>query len=319
MTATKRIGELTIAVDSAAPRPHSRVASPASWRTRSALVTGCRAWARHGCGSTCQRRSNRVSARDSPRARALAIDAARARCPAKRSALARERARADAKPLRRRAPRRTRHRHHDFRRYDGRRSRSRTPIDASAPSTFSSRNSRTALRERRADYAVHSCKDLASELAGDMRIAAISLREDPRDAFCSERFRSSKRCRRAPSSERRARGARRSSHALRPDLRYEAIRGNVDTRLRKLREGEYDAIVLAMAGLNRLAACARRTSYRFRSTPSFRRPLKERSPSRRAATTRTSPPYCTRPSTIARSGTLRALRTRRLARAARRL
>ncbi len=110
----------------------------------------------------------------------------------------------------------------------------------------------SALRDRRADYAVHSCKDLPSELASDMRLAAISVREDPRDAFCSERF---------PSFDALPAGAvvgtssprrRVQLAALRPDLTYEDLRGNVDTRLRKLREGDYDAIVLAMAGLNRL-------------------------------------------------------------------
>jgi hydroxymethylbilane synthase len=114
----------------------------------------------------------------------------------------------------------------------------------------------TALRDERADYAVHSCKDLPSALAGDMRIAAFSAREDPRDAFCSERF---------PTFDSLPAGARVGTssprregqlRALRPDLRYESIRGNVDTRLRKLRDGEFDAIVLAMAGLNRLRARA---------------------------------------------------------------
>ncbi len=117
----------------------------------------------------------------------------------------------------------------------------------------------TALREERADYAVHSCKDLPSELAADMHIAAFSAREDPRDAFCSERF---------PTFESLPSGARvgtssprreRQLAALRPDLRYEPIRGNVDTRLRKLRDGEFEAIVLAMAGLNRLRVRATHT------------------------------------------------------------
>jgi hydroxymethylbilane synthase len=117
----------------------------------------------------------------------------------------------------------------------------------------------TALREGRADYAVHSCKDLPSELAADMRLAAISLREDPRDAFCSERY---------PTFEALPPGAvvgtssprrRLQLTALRPDLIYEEIRGNIDTRLRKLREGRYDAIVLAMAGLNRLRLRATHT------------------------------------------------------------
>jgi hydroxymethylbilane synthase len=117
----------------------------------------------------------------------------------------------------------------------------------------------TALRERRADYAVHSCKDLPSELPPDMQIAAISLREDPRDAFCSERFESFDALPAGAlvgtsSPRREAQLA-----ALRPDLRFEPIRGNVDTRLRKLRDGEFDAIVLAMAGLNRLRLRATHT------------------------------------------------------------
>jgi hydroxymethylbilane synthase len=114
-----------------------------------------------------------------------------------------------------------------------------------------------ALRERRADYAVHSCKDLPSALSGDMELAAIGAREDPRDAFCSEIY---------PSFDDLPAGAvigtssprrRAQLGALRPDLRYETIRGNVDTRLRKLREGQYDAIVLAVAGLKRLGLGAK--------------------------------------------------------------
>jgi hydroxymethylbilane synthase len=113
-----------------------------------------------------------------------------------------------------------------------------------------------ALRERRADYAVHSCKDLPSSLPEDMRLAAISHREDPRDAFCSERY---------ASFESLPSGAivgtsspRRQTQlaALRPDLRYEVLRGNVDTRLQRLTQGKYDAIVLAMAGLARLGKSA---------------------------------------------------------------
>jgi hydroxymethylbilane synthase len=114
-----------------------------------------------------------------------------------------------------------------------------------------------ALREGRADYAVHSCKDLPSTLPDDMRIAAISAREDPRDVFCSERYESFRSlpagARVGTSSLRR----RAQLAALRGDLQYVDIRGNVDTRLRKLREGQYDAIVLAAAGLRRLGAAAR--------------------------------------------------------------
>ena len=131
-----------------------------------------------------------------------------------------------------------------------------TPIDRLGAVNVFVKELENALRERRADYAVHSAKDLAASLPDDMCIAAISRREDARDAFCSERY---------PDFESLPAGAvvgtsspRRQAQlaALRPDLRYESLRGNVDTRLRKLEAGEYDAIVLAMAGLNRLGARA---------------------------------------------------------------
>ncbi|MBV8299063.1 MAG: hydroxymethylbilane synthase [Candidatus Eremiobacteraeota bacterium] len=116
-----------------------------------------------------------------------------------------------------------------------------------------------ALRERRADYAVHSAKDLPSALAPDMELAAITAREDARDAFCSERFASFDRlpagARVGTSSPRR----RAQLRALRGDLVYDDVRGNVDTRLRKLREGQYEALVLACAGLNRLGLRAAHT------------------------------------------------------------
>jgi hydroxymethylbilane synthase len=114
----------------------------------------------------------------------------------------------------------------------------------------------SALRDGRADYAVHSCKDLPSILADDMRLAAISKREDPRDAYCSQQY---------PSLEALPPGAvvgtsspRRvfQLRAARPDLNFRTIRGNVDTRLRKLADGGFDAIVLAMAGLLRLRSGA---------------------------------------------------------------
>lgn len=140
----------------------------------------------------------------------------------------------------------------------GDRDRSRS-IDALGTTNVFVTELEAALRDGRADYAVHSCKDLPSELAADMSIAAVSAREDPRDAFCSEAY---DRFEALPagavvgtSSPRR----RLQLAALRPDLTYEDIRGNVDTRLQKLRDGRYDAIVLAMAGLNRLGIRARHT------------------------------------------------------------
>jgi hydroxymethylbilane synthase len=113
-----------------------------------------------------------------------------------------------------------------------------------------------AMRDGRADFAVHSCKDLASTLPADMTLAAITRRADPRDAFCSQTYGSLEELPAGAlvgtsSPRRRAQLA-----ARRPDLRFETIRGNVDTRLRKLREGQFDAIVLAMAGLTRLGLSA---------------------------------------------------------------
>jgi hydroxymethylbilane synthase len=109
-----------------------------------------------------------------------------------------------------------------------------------------------ALRGGRIDLAVHSAKDLPSELPPDMALAACPRRADPRDALVA---RAGQRLADLPegacvgtSSLRRACQLRH----LRPDLRIADLRGNVDTRLRKLHEGQYDAIVLAAAGLERL-------------------------------------------------------------------
>ena len=109
-----------------------------------------------------------------------------------------------------------------------------------------------ALVEKRVDLAVHSLKDLPTELAADFEIAAITARENPRDVFCSVKFGSI-----AELPEGAAVGTsslRRQAQlmAVRPDLKIHPLRGNVDTRLRKLDAGEYDAIILAAAGLTRL-------------------------------------------------------------------
>jgi hydroxymethylbilane synthase len=109
-----------------------------------------------------------------------------------------------------------------------------------------------ALLERRIDLAVHSLKDLPTELAPEFQIAAITKRENPRDAFVSRHFNSidelPQRSRVGTSSLRRQAQLK----AVRPDLNIFPLRGNIDTRLRKLEEGEYDAIILASAGLSRL-------------------------------------------------------------------
>jgi hydroxymethylbilane synthase len=109
-----------------------------------------------------------------------------------------------------------------------------------------------ALAEGRVDLAVHSLKDLPTELAPEFEIAAITKRENPCDALLSRHFSSiddlPQRARVGTSSLRRQAQLK----AVRPDLSIFPLRGNVDTRLRKLEEGEYDAIILASAGLNRL-------------------------------------------------------------------
>ncbi|MFZ0815739.1 MAG: hydroxymethylbilane synthase [Candidatus Sulfotelmatobacter sp.] len=109
-----------------------------------------------------------------------------------------------------------------------------------------------ALAARRVDLAVHSLKDLPTELSPGFEIAAITEREDPRDAFCSQLYAKIKDlpqgARVGTSSLRRQAQLK----AIRPDLDVHPLRGNVDTRLRKLEQGEYDAIILAAAGLNRL-------------------------------------------------------------------
>jgi hydroxymethylbilane synthase len=106
-----------------------------------------------------------------------------------------------------------------------------------------------ALLEGRADLAVHSLKDLPTELPDGLVLAAIPEREDPRDAILGKRLDDlPSGAKVGTSSLRRAAQLRR----LRPDLVVESVRGNLDTRVRKLEEGQYDAVVLAAAGLKRL-------------------------------------------------------------------
>jgi hydroxymethylbilane synthase len=115
----------------------------------------------------------------------------------------------------------------------------------------------TALEEGRAHLAVHSLKDVPMDLPGGFVLAAVLEREDPRDAFVSNHH---------ANLDALPEGARVGTSSLRrvvqllasrPDLRIEPLRGNLDTRLRKLDEGGYDAIVLAAAGLKRLGLGAR--------------------------------------------------------------
>ena len=109
-----------------------------------------------------------------------------------------------------------------------------------------------ALAAGSVDLAVHSLKHLPTVLSSGFEIAAITTREDPRDAFCSCHYAKiedlPQRARVGTSSLRRQAQLK----AIRPDLDIHPLRGNVDTRLRKLQEAEYAAIILAYAGLKRL-------------------------------------------------------------------
>ena len=109
-----------------------------------------------------------------------------------------------------------------------------------------------ALAEGRVDLAVHSLKDLPTELPPGFELVAITTRVNPRDVFLSVKYDSiaalPKGARVGTSSLRRQAQLK----VARPDLVIHALRGNVDTRVRKLEAGEYDAIILAAAGLTRL-------------------------------------------------------------------
>ena len=116
-----------------------------------------------------------------------------------------------------------------------------------------------ALQAGRIDLAVHSLKDMPSELPAGLTLAAMPAREDARDALIS---------RRGETWERLPAGARVGTSSLRrqlqlrllrQDLTIEPLRGNLDTRLRKLDEGQYDAIVVALAGLKRMGWADRAT------------------------------------------------------------
>jgi hydroxymethylbilane synthase len=115
----------------------------------------------------------------------------------------------------------------------------------------------TALEEGRAQLAVHSLKDVPMDLPAGFELAAVLEREDPRDAFVSNQFASvaelPQGARVGTSSLRRVVQLK----SLRPDLLIEPLRGNLDTRLRKLDDGQHDAIVLAAAGLKRLGLASR--------------------------------------------------------------
>jgi hydroxymethylbilane synthase len=109
-----------------------------------------------------------------------------------------------------------------------------------------------ALAAGKVDLAVHSLKDLPTQLPPGFEIAAITTRQNPRDAFLSKNY---ARIDDLPQGAKVGTSSLRRQaqlKAVRPDLDIHPLRGNVDTRMRKLEEGQYDAIILASAGLNRL-------------------------------------------------------------------
>lgn len=116
-----------------------------------------------------------------------------------------------------------------------------------------------AIAERRADIAVHSMKDVPSELPQGMVLAAVLKRADPRDAFVSTRFVSLASLPEGASVGSSSQRRQCQLRNARPDLQVSTLRGNVETRLRKLDAGEFDAILLAVAGLERLELAHRIT------------------------------------------------------------
>jgi len=129
--------------------------------------------------------------------------------------------------------------------------RKELPTSADAPNVKAMfvKEIESALLEGKIDFAVHSSKDLPAEVPEGLAIAAYPKREDPRDAMIGATLES------LPKDAKVGTASLRRQLQLkekRPDLQFVAIRGNVDTRLRKLEEGEADAILLAEAGLRRL-------------------------------------------------------------------
>ncbi|BDI28824.1 porphobilinogen deaminase [Capsulimonas corticalis] len=116
----------------------------------------------------------------------------------------------------------------------------------------------TALLDGEIDLAVHSMKDLAHTMPPGLVLAAVPKREDPRDALIGSTLDSLRQGALVGTGSVRRRAL---FSSRRPDLRFLEIRGNIDTRLKKLEDGGYDAICLAAAGLKRLGLADRVTEY----------------------------------------------------------
>ncbi|HEX9445680.1 MAG TPA: hydroxymethylbilane synthase [Candidatus Binatia bacterium] len=135
-----------------------------------------------------------------------------------------------------------------------------TPVKAIGKGIFV-KEIEDALLENKIDLAVHSMKDLPTGMTPGLAIAAVPAREDARDVLVA---RSGKGLKDLPAGSRIGTGSlRRRAQILhcRPDLSVEAIRGNVDTRLKKMDAGEVDGLVMAAAGLNRLGLAGRVSEY----------------------------------------------------------
>jgi hydroxymethylbilane synthase len=117
-----------------------------------------------------------------------------------------------------------------------------------------------ALLDGRADLAVHSMKDVPTDLPEGLHLGIVTERENPRDAFVSNKYDNVLALPQGATVGTSSLRRKSQLACLRPDLVIEDLRGNVDTRLRKLDEGQYDAIILAAAGLNRLNKSDRITS-----------------------------------------------------------
>ena len=118
-----------------------------------------------------------------------------------------------------------------------------------------------ALLRKDVDLAVHSMKDVPSEVPEELHLGIIPLRENPHDAFIANEFASLDDLPGGATVGTSSLRRRSQLAALRPDLEIVDLRGNLDTRLRKLDEGQFQAIILAAAGLNRLGLSRRATGY----------------------------------------------------------
>ncbi len=128
-----------------------------------------------------------------------------------------------------------------------------SPLSAIGDKGLFTKEIEEAMLKGEVDIAVHSLKDLPSELPEGLKLVAYPSREDPRDAFLS---RSKVKLSELPSGSVVGTSSLRRRALLkhlRPDLTIKDLRGNVDTRVKKLKEGQYDAIILATAGLKRLS------------------------------------------------------------------